>query len=147
MSISDLMPETLPSSEQLQELVHSETYQQGKPQEWESIGIKDSILFKVLFTLTRFWGKGDNLKKHWLTHRANHANFLSQDFTTEVDGEEVPYSVSGNSGICSSCAEFFNIISDDSRKLVSACPGAVTFGGAQRDVYYDIQPVKAKNQG
>jgi hypothetical protein len=51
------------------------------------------------------------------------------------------YSISGNAGICSSCAEFFNIISDDSRKLVSSCPGAVVFGGAQRDVYYDIQPV------
>ena len=85
---------------------------------------------------------GDNLKKHWLGHRANHANFLSKKVTTELDGEQVPYSVTGNEGVCSSCVEFFNVIEVDSRKLVRACPGAVTFGGAKRDIYYDIKPFK-----
>jgi hypothetical protein len=30
--------------------------------------------------------------------------------------------------------EFFNIIEVNSRKLVRSCPGAVTFGGAKRDI-------------
>ena len=74
-------------------------------------------------------------------HRANHANFLSKKVTTEVDGKQVPYSVTGNESVCSSCVEFFNIIEVNSRKLVRSCPGAVTFGGAKRDIYYDIKPV------
>lgn len=104
-------------------------------------------MFKLFFTVTRFWGYGDNLRKHWIGHRANHANFLAKKFTTELDGEQVAYSVTGNAGVCSSCAEFFNVVSPDDRKLVRACPGSVTFGAAQRDVYYDVKPVKGTRAG
>jgi hypothetical protein len=140
MSVSEFLPESLPTQERLQGLVETEAYQKSKPREWESIGKKDSVLFKVLFTLTRFWGKGDNLNTHWVGHKANHANFLAREFTTVIDGETVPHSVTDNAGVCSSCVEFFNIIEDQSRKLVRACPGSVTFGGAQRDVFYDVRP-------
>jgi len=139
---TDFMPETLPSNEELQTLVESRAYQDNKPEEWEAKGVMDALMFKVLFSLTRFWGWGDNLDKHWLSHKANHANFLAHHFTTEIDGESVPYSVTENSGICSSCVEYFNIIDDETRKLVRACPGAVTFGGTQRDVYLDVKPVQ-----
>jgi len=27
---------------------------------------------------------------------------------------------------------------------VRSCPGAVTFGGAKRDIYYDIKPRKVR---
>lgn len=144
MSTSDFLPERLPSQEELQEIVSTEEYQKKKPKEWEGIGWIDAMMFKLIFTLTRFWGKGDNLKKYWLSQRANHANFLARKFTTEINGEEVPYSVTENAGVCSSCAEFFNVISDTSRKLVRACPGSVLFGGAERNIYYDIQPSKTR---
>jgi hypothetical protein len=62
-------------------------------------------------------------------------------FTTKIDGEDVPYSVTENAGVCSSCAEFFNVVEDGSRKLVRACPGSVIFGGAPRNVYLDVKPV------
>ena len=138
----DFMPENLPSTADLQNLIDSEAYQRNKPQEWEAKGIKDAVMFKVLFSLTRFWGWGDNLKKHWLSHKANHANFLAHHFTTEIDGQSVPYSVSENAGICSSCVEYFNVIDHKTRKLVKACPGAVTFGGTKRNVYLDVKPVQ-----
>ncbi|MFQ5568079.1 MAG: hypothetical protein ACE5G0_00305 [Rhodothermales bacterium] len=139
---TDFVPESLPSSVELQALVESEAYQESKPEEWEAKGVKDAIMFKVLFSLTRFWGWGDNLRTHWLSHKANHANFLAHHFTTEIEGESVPYSVTENAGICSSCVEYFNIIDDKTRKLVRACPGSVTFGGTQRDVYLDVKPVQ-----
>jgi hypothetical protein len=44
--------------------------------------------------------------------------------------------------VCSSCVEFFNIIDQNSRKLVRACPGAVYFSSVEAKKYYDIQPVK-----
>jgi len=102
----------------------------------------DRLIFKLMFSLTRFWGRGDNLKKYWLNQKANHANFLARKFTTKIEGEEVPYTVSENAGVCSSCAEFFNVVSDTSRKLVRSCPGSVIFGGAERNIYYDIKPAK-----
>jgi len=103
--------------------------------------MKDSILFKTMFTLTGFWGWGDNLKSHWVNHKANHANFLSRQFTTSIDGEDVPYSITTNDGVCSSCVEFFNIIKQDDRKLVRACPGSITFAKLERERYYDVKPL------
>jgi hypothetical protein len=144
MSESDFAPESLPTTEELSTIVSTEEYQSQKPKQWEKIGLKEAMAVKILFTFNRFWGIGDNLKRHWLGHRANHANFLSKKVTTEVDGEQVAYSVTGNESVCSSCVEFFNVIEVDSRKLVRSCPGAVTFGGAKRDVYYDIKPLKVR---
>jgi len=147
MSASSFAPKTLPTADELTKIVSSEEYQSQKPDQWEKAGWKDAMMFKVLFTVNRFWGIGDNLKKHWLGHRANHANFLSKTVTTELDGEQVPYSVTENDGVCSSCVEFFNVIDTGSRKLVRSCPGAVTFGGAERDIYYDIKPIGTRSHG
>lgn len=142
ISETDFVPKALATTQQLQDLVDSDVYNATKPTAWEAKGIKDSFMFKVIFTLTGFWGWGDNLKKYWLSHKANHANFLARHFTTRIDGEDVAYSVSDNAGVCSSCVETFNIIDPDARKLVRACPGAVTFGGARRDIYIDVRPIK-----
>lgn len=143
LSESDFSPDQLPGREELEALVASEEYRSQKPEGWEAIGWTDALVFKLLFTATRFWRKGDHLKRHWLSHKANHANFLARKFTTKLDGEDVPYSVSENAGVCSSCAEFFNVVSPASRKLVRACPGSVIFGGAPRRTYLDVKPKAA----
>lgn len=140
MSVTEFKPERLPTDAELQTVVDSTAYQQQKPREWEGKTWLDAVMFKVMFTGARFWGWGDNLKKHWLGHRANHANFLAKEFTTELDGEQVPYSVTNNARVCSSCAEFFNVVEPESRKLVRSCPGSVIFSGALREVYYDVKP-------
>ena len=142
LAASDFQPDRLPTRTELQSLVESEEYQSRKPEGWEAIGFKDALLFKVLFTLMRFWKRGDNLRRRWLEQRSNHANFLARRFTTRIDGEDVPYSITENGGVCSSCAEFFNVVEEDSRKLVRACPGSVMFGGAPRHVYLDVLPQK-----
>lgn len=43
-------------------------------------------------------------------------------------------------------AEFFNVISPDSRKLVRSCPCSATFGKAPREVYVDVKPVKGHGE-
>lgn len=141
VSMSDFSPEQLPDRKQLMQLVNSEAYTEQRPDEWEQPGMKDSLMFKTLFSLTGFWGWGDNLRSHWVNHRANHANFLSHQFTTEIDGNEVAYSVTNNDGVCSSCVEFFNIIDSQNRKLVRACPGSITFARLEKNLYYDIKPI------
>ena len=141
MTNSDFRPESLPDKESLQSLVDSKEYQSNRPDEWERPGLKDSLMFKTMFTVTGFWGWGENLKTSWLNHRANHANFLAKQYTVEIEGEQVPYTVSENKDVCSSCVEFFNIVSGDARKLVRGCPGSITLAGVKRDVYYDIKPV------
>ncbi|RMD52284.1 MAG: hypothetical protein D6828_06015 [Nitrospirae bacterium] len=139
---SEFHPNTLPTQEGLRELVNSPCYQENRPDEWERVSLYEKVLFKVLFTITGFWKWGESCKKYWLTHRANHANFLCKRYTVNINGEEVPYSISENAGICSACLELFNIIGEDNRKLVRACPGAIIAGGLKRWVYYDVKPLK-----
>ncbi len=140
-SASSFVPAAFPDDREIEELVNTSQYQEQRPPEWELIGLKDAVMMKVLFTLIRIWKRGDNLKKYWPKHCATHANFLVHRFTTEIDGEPVPYSVSKTEGICSSCVETFNIISEQSRKLAAPCPGAVRFGKAEKDIFLDIRPV------
>lgn len=140
---SDFKPDMTISPEELIELVRTREYEDQKPEEWEKKTVMDAVGTKVLFTINGLWGKGDSLRKYWLEHRANHANFVSNRFTTEIDGEDVAYSVSENAGVCSSCVEFFNIVTPDRRKLVRSCPGAITFGKAPRDTFLDIRPIRA----
>ena len=142
VSESDFAPADFPSDEEIVALTHCEAYQQNKPADWELIGRKDAILQKLLFTITGVWKRGDNLKKHWPRQCASHANFLARTFTTERDGEAVPYSVSNSVGICSSCVETFNIVAGDTRKLVAPCPGAVRLGGAEPDAFLDVRPAR-----
>lgn len=138
---SDFIPASLPDPEQLAELTASTPYSRSKPEAWENKTWLDAVMFKTLFLLTRFWGLRDSLNKHWTGHRANHANFISRHFTTEIDGEQVPYSVTENASVCSACAEYFNVNQPQTRKLVRACPGAVIFGGTKRSVYVDVRPL------
>ena len=140
---TDFLPQSLPGQSAIQKLVDSEEYQSQRPDDWENVTFKEALMYKILFTLTGFWGIGDNIKKHWNNHRANHANFLTHKYTTNIDGEDIPYSVTENDGVCSSCVEFFNIIEQDSRKMVRACPGAVYFSSVEANKYYDVQPVKS----
>jgi hypothetical protein len=146
MAQSDFQPEKLPDSAELQKVVESAEYTSAKPEAWEKKTWLDAFLFKVMFSVFRFWGWGDNLKKHWLGHRANHANFIAKNHAVELDGEKVAYSVTGNAGVCSSCVEFFNVIEPGSRKLVRSCPGAVIFGGAQRNLFYDLRPERGDSK-
>ncbi len=139
---SDFLPQSLPDQSDIHKLVDSDEYQSQHPVEWEKKTFIDGLIYKIFFTITGFWGFGDNIKKHWNNHRANHANFLTHQYTTDIDGESIPYSVTNNDGVCSSCVEFFNIIDQDSRKMVRACPGAVYFSSVEREKYYDVQPVK-----
>ena len=139
---TDFSPQSLPGQSGIQRLVDSKEYQNQRPDDWENKTFKEALMYKIMFTLTGFWGFGDNINKHWNNHRANHANFLTHQYTTNIDDESIPYSVTDNDGVCSSCVEFFNIIDQDSRKMVKACPGAVYFSSVEAKKYYDVQPVK-----
>jgi len=68
----------------------------------------------------------------------------SGDFSiaTAVEGEDVPQRITDHAGVCLSCAAFFKIVEDASRKRLRACPGSVTSGGMQRHADDDGKPKK-----
>ncbi len=142
LGASDFEPERMPGEDELVALIESGEYRDAKPGDWERVNRLEAALMRWLFRVTRFWGRGETLRRHWLGHRANHANFLAGRFSALIDGEDVPHSVTANAGVCSSCAEFFDLVSPGRRKMVRACPGSVTFAGMKRDVFYDVRPVR-----
>ena len=127
LGISDFHSDHVPSDDEMAEVVASAEYQDNKPKAWEKVGAMDAMIYKTLFTFNKVWGRGDNLDRHWVGHKANHANFLAKTFTTEVDGEEVPYTLTGNDGVCSSCAEFFNVVKPESRKKSVSIAGRLWY--------------------
>ncbi len=64
----------------------------------------------------------------YLTHTANHANFIAPKFFIETSDGMIPYSIDQSAHLCSCCIELFQILgSDFKKKLVAPCPGATIF--------------------
>lgn len=146
---SNFQPETLSGQAELEQIVESDACQTVKPKDWEGIGWGGAFMSKSFFVCLRFWKRGETLKTFWLGHKANHVDFVSKKYTTRFDDEDVPYSLTQNNGVCSSCADFINLVSPDSRKMFRSCPGSIVFGGAPRGSYLDVrvqkQPADAGN--
>ena len=142
---SNFEPDRLPSSYEITQLVQLEKYQKSKPHEWDRIDPIEKDFYQR-------WLKHHGLNKPFdfdeifLTHSANHANFLDPIFFINVDGTKAPYSISDSIHICSSCLEFFNIIGSGWLvKYVVPCIGAVQFARLPMNKYFKVEtPQKRK---
>jgi len=86
---------------------------------------------------------GSDVKEYsflFLTHTANHANFINPRFFLEHNGYRVPYSIDVSAHICSCCLELFQVLgSQHRRKLVRPCPGAVIFARLKPNGYLLVE--------
>lgn len=142
---SRFSPPLLPDYREKQKMTHLPGYQRSKPQEWENIGPNDLELSRKWLPMMGMRRK--SYQELFVSHCANHANFIEpQYFIAEEEGP-VPYSIDKTSGICSSCMEFYNIIgSSFHRKLVVPCPGAVLFAGLPVNKYLEVESIKASQE-
>lgn len=124
-----------PRTEQLA-LLDRESYQTAKPDDWEKIDIHEkdrNDRWLKIMGIHHF-----SYEELFITHCANHANFIEPAFFIE-NGEPIPYSLGKTTHICSACLEFFNIIGSQlKKKLVVPCPGAVLFAGMSSNRYYEV---------
>jgi hypothetical protein len=135
-------PPILPDYETKKRMTRLEGYQRAKPGEWENIGSNELELSRKWLPMLGMRKK--SFQEIFVSHCANHANFIApQYFITDEKGI-VPYSIDKTSGICSSCMEFYNIIgSDFHRKLVVPCPGSVLFAGLPVNKYFEVVSTKS----
>jgi hypothetical protein len=118
-------------------LIERESYQTVRPEAWEEIGEEDSELQERWLKVMGV--RGITYKELFITHCANHANFIEPAHFIEEGNGPVPYSIAKTTHICSACLEFFNIIgSQFKKKLVIPCPGAVLFAGMAPNRYYEV---------
>ena len=140
----DFQPPKLPDREGKLELIEKESYQKAKPSEWENIDAEGPEVQRWL----KIMGLRNILfKELFITHCANHANFIEPTYFITDEKGIIPYSIDKTSHICSACLEFYNIIGSDSKKkMVVPCPGAALFAGLLVNRYYEVTTFETKGK-
>ncbi len=117
-------------------LLDRESYVTSKPDAWDRIDEAEQDRNDRWLKIMGIHGK--TYDELFITHCANHANFIEPKFFIK-DGQPIPYSLGKTTHICSACLEFFNIIGSEwKKKLVVPCPGAVLFAGMAPNRYYEV---------
>lgn len=118
-------------------LIDQAAFNEAAPDEWRDIesappGIREKWL-KTIGVRKRTFGE------IFITHCANHANFMAPLYAVKENGRMVPYAIDKTRHLCSACLEFYNIIGRNfEKKLVVPCPGAVIFAGLAANQYYEV---------
>ena len=136
---SNFKPDRLPSPKEISQLIQSKKYQTKKPLEWD----KPDPLERDFYQ--RWFGRQQrkepfDFDQIFLSHSANHANFIDPKFYINLNERKVPYSIADSIHVCSSCLEFFNILGEQwSVKYVVPCIGAVQFAHLPMNKYFKIE--------
>jgi hypothetical protein len=118
----------LPDTAAKQALIARESYRRAKPVEWDDLAAEDPAQRQRWMRVMGVRAK--RFEDVFLTHCANHANFIEAQYCLR-DGESIiPYAIGPTKEVCSACLELFNVLGTAyPRKLVVPCPGAVIFAG------------------
>jgi hypothetical protein len=72
----------------------------------------------------------------YLSHTANHANFIKPHFFIQENQSIIPYSIDRSAHLCSCCLELFQVLGTQyQKKLVAPCPGATIFARLKPNRY------------
>jgi len=76
----------------------------------------------------------------YLSHTANHANFINPSLFIVENRDIIPYSIDRSPHLCSCCLELYQILgSQYSKKLVAPCPGAALFARLKPNQYLWVE--------
>jgi hypothetical protein len=135
---SDFVPPRQASDEDKEALLRDPALKRRLPEDWLRPGDTEKRIY--LRWAARL---GSDVKDYdflYLSHTANHANFINPVFYME-DGEEIiPYSIDRSAHLCSCCVELFQVLGGEFRKkLVAPCPGATIFARLRPDQYLQVE--------
>jgi len=135
---SDFVPPKLASLENKKALSEDPRLRKRIPSEWKQVGETEKRIY------LRWAGRlGSDIQKYdflYLSHTANHANFINPQFFLEDDSGIIPYSIDKSAHLCSCCVELFQILGGEfHRKLVAPCPGATIFARLKPDRYLLVE--------
>ena len=130
-------PPRLPRGEDYAELLQKPGYCRTKPRVWDRIQDEDPQIHERWLKVMRL--RGVTFEELFVSHCANHANFIEPSWYITDGAGIVPYSIGPTARVCSACLEFYNIIGREfKKKLVVPCPGAVIFAGMEANAYYEV---------
>jgi hypothetical protein len=134
ISESDFVPPHFATLEDKQALVRTPELKRMVPLEWSHVREAEKKIY--LRWARRLGSDAQDYDFLFLSHTANHANFIQpRFFTSDTDGI-IPYSIDRSAHLCSCCLELFQILGAGfEKKLVAPCPGATLFARLQADRY------------
>ena len=108
------------------------------PAEWRHIEDVEKRIY--LRWARRLGSKVEDYDYLYLSHTANHANFIHPRFFIR-DGEGIiPYSIDRSAHLCSCCLELFQVLGGQyKKKMVAPCPGAAIFARLKPDRYLLVE--------
>ena len=108
------------------------------PSDWKQVGETEKRIYLR-------WARrlGSDIQEYdflYLSHTANHANFINPHFFVEDEDGVIPYSIDKSAHLCSCCVELFQVLGGEfDRKLVAPCPGATIFARLKPDRYMLVE--------
>jgi hypothetical protein len=135
---SEFKPPELATTQDKQKMVQDPGFINRVPAQWSEIDQRDKNIYLR-------WARrlGSNVTDYdflYLTHTANHANFILPRFVIQENGAKIPYSIDRSAHLCSCCVELFQILgSEYPKKLVAPCPGASIFARLKPDQYLLVE--------
>jgi hypothetical protein len=135
---SGFRPPRFADLEQKREMISDQDFIRKIPPEWGNISEKEKRIYLR-------WAKrlGSNVEGYgflYLSHTANHANFMKPRFFLRESDTIIPYSIDQSAHLCSCCLELFQILGEEyPKKLVAPCPGATIFARIGQDEYLLVE--------
>lgn len=135
---SDFVPPKLASLENKKALSEDHRLRERIPEQWEQIGKREKRIYLR-------WARrlGSDIREYdflYLSHTANHANFINPQFFIEDEDGVIPYSIDKSAHLCSCCVELFQVLGGEfHRKLVAPCPGAIIFARLKPNRYLLVE--------
>ena len=134
---SDFVPPRLAEDAEKEALVSDPRIRARIPDEWKRPEESEKRIY------LRWAGRMGSDVRHYedlyLSHTANHANFVHTRLYVEDENGVIPYSIDRTAHLCSCCLELFQVLGGDyDRKLVAPCPGAVIFARLTQDRYLGV---------
>jgi hypothetical protein len=135
---SDFRPPRYADEKAKREMIRDRDFIRRIPAEWQTIREAEKGVYLR-------WAKrlGSNVEEFdflYLSHTANHANFIEPRFFIRQEGGLIPYSIDRSAHLCSCCLELFQVLGQEHpRKLVAPCPGATLFARLKPDEYLLVE--------
>ncbi len=135
---SDFRPPRLADLEEKREMISDQDFIRKIPPEWGNISETEKRIYLR-------WAKklGSSVEEYdllFLSHTANHANFMKPRFFVRENETIIPHSIDRSAHLCSCCLELFQILGEEyAKKLVSPCPGATIFARLTQDEYLLVE--------
>jgi hypothetical protein len=146
---SDFRPDRFPDTGEMTRMVQSDPFRRRTPPLWDRVEPIEKNFYRRWFK--RYEGDEPfDFDRIYLSHSANHANFLDPRFFVTLEDRTAPYSIADSLHTCSSCLEFFDILGEEwPVKYVVPCLGAVLFAHLPRDQYFrvSVKSIRAGGKG